>query len=129
MINRLRNYSNVSFSKFSAKDSLKIPMSYNISLIPTFGSEGTSLSLLESMACYCVPIASNVGGLTNVILDGYNGFLVNPTANEFCEKIEFLISNKTELKVMGDNARKTIEVSFSFMKWKSKWEDIIKTID
>ena len=129
MINRLKNYSNVSFSKFSVKDALKIPMSYNISLIPTFGSEGTSLSLLESMACYCVPIVSNVGGLTNVILDGYNGFLVNPTANEFCEKIEFLINNKTELKVMGDNARKTIEVSFSFMKWKSKWEDIIKMID
>ena len=129
MVKRLKNYSNVSISKFSAKDSLKIPMSYNISLIPTFGSEGTSLSLLESMACYCVPIVSNVGGLTNVILDGYNGFLVNPTSNEFCEKIEFLINNKTNLKLMGDNARKTVEVSFSFTKWKSKWEDVIKTID
>ena len=126
LIEKVGNYDNVTISSYNAENSLEIQLKYNISLIPTFGSEGTSLSLIESMACGCVPIASNVGGMTNVIIDEYNGFLVNPTTKEFCEKIEFLIDNDSEMRKMSKNARATIENGFSFQKWQKKWQEVIK---
>jgi len=123
---KLKNYKNVTISSFSSEEALEIPLSYSISLIPTYGSEGTSLSLIESMACGCVPIASNIGGMTNVILDGYNGFLVSPNSKEFCNKLEFLINNQQDLEVMSRNARYSIEKSFSFKKWANQWNEVIK---
>jgi glycosyltransferase involved in cell wall biosynthesis len=41
-------------------------------------SEGFSNSLLEAMACGCCPVASNVGGLPEMITHGESGFLVEP---------------------------------------------------
>lgn len=122
----LGGYDNVLISKFSTKDSTKIPLEYNISIIPTIASEGTSLSLIESMACGCVPIASNVGGMTNVVLDSYNGFLVNPDSTEFINKLEYLILNPQELNRMSINSRETIIHSFSFKKWKNEWLEVFK---
>jgi glycosyltransferase involved in cell wall biosynthesis len=37
--------------------------------------EGLPVTLLESLAVGCVPICTPVGGIVNVIQDGYNGFL------------------------------------------------------
>ena len=50
----------------------------DISIIPTLHSEGTSFTCLESMASQLPIIASNVGGLGNLIIDGFNGILINP---------------------------------------------------
>jgi glycosyltransferase involved in cell wall biosynthesis len=119
------NFKNVTISSYDTENTLEILKTYDISLIPTIGSEGTSLSLLESMACGCVPIASNIGGMTNVIIDGYNGFLVNPIAKDFCEKIDYLINNKIEIEMLSNNARVSVEHGFSFQVWKSKWQQVL----
>ncbi|WP_420491566.1 glycosyltransferase [Neobacillus drentensis] len=52
------------------------------------GSEGTSLSLLEAMAAKCAEIATNVGGMTNIILDNYNGLIINPDESELYLALE-----------------------------------------
>ncbi len=38
-------------------------------------SDGTALSLLEAMACGCVPVVSNIVSNRSWVLDGVNGFL------------------------------------------------------
>ena len=61
---------------------------------PSF-SEGISTTILESMACKTVIVASNVGGNLELIQDQESGILVEPTNPEiFCEKIIELISDK-----------------------------------
>lgn len=45
-------------------------------------SDGTPMSLLEGMACGCVPIASDLPSLREWITDGVNGFLVEPRDEE-----------------------------------------------
>jgi len=62
---------------------------------PSF-SEGISTTILESMACQTVIIASNVGGNLELIKDQESGILVEPTNHEmFCKKIIELISDKS----------------------------------
>ncbi|QOD59677.1 glycosyltransferase family 4 protein [Polaribacter haliotis] len=124
--NKFQKFKNVKISSYNPNNALETLLKYDISIIPTIGSEGTSLSLLESMACGCVPIATNVGGMTNVVIDGYNGFLVNPIAKEFCEKIDYLIKNKSEMEELSNNARLSVEKGFSFQIWKKKWEQVLK---
>jgi len=50
----------------------------DIVVIPSTYSEGTSLSCLEALASGCAVVATDVGGLTNLILPRYNGLLVPP---------------------------------------------------
>jgi glycosyltransferase involved in cell wall biosynthesis len=62
---------------------------------PSF-SEGISTTILESMACKTVIIASNVGGNLELIKDQESGILVEPTNHKiFCEKIIELMSDKS----------------------------------
>lgn len=122
---KFKSYGNVTISSYTADKAHETLSLYDISLIPTIGSEGTSLSLLESMACGCAPIASNVGGMTNIILDGYNGFLVNPNVKEFIEKIEDLINKPETLHFIKNNALTTVREGFSFELWEKKWKSVI----
>lgn len=127
--NKFLNNSNVTFMTFAHEDSLKVHSKHHISLIPTLGSEGTSLSLLESMTSGCVPIVSNVGGMTNIILNEFNGFIVNPNTNEFVSKLEILIKEETIRKTMSKNAKLSADSSFNYDIWKSKWLTLIKKIE
>jgi len=121
-------YNNVVIDKYSSKEALQIFKKYHISLIPTIGSEGTSFSLIESMSAGCIPLATNVGGMTNVVLDGFNGYLLNPKTEDFIDKIFYLIENKDEISKISKNALKTVEMGFSHDKWADKWQNLIDKI-
>ena len=122
---RLSQYENVSFISYASEQSLKIHSEHDIAVVPSLYSEGTSLSLLEAMAAGCAVISTNVGGMTNIILDGFNGLMIRPVAHELQKAIEKLL-NETELRVrLAENARKTVEVSFSFEKWKEAWKHVL----
>jgi glycosyltransferase involved in cell wall biosynthesis len=99
----------------------------DIALIPTKATEGTSLSCLEAMASGCAVIATPVGGLTDLIIDGYNGILIKPTSSNLIEAIEYLLNNEDERQRMGKNAKKVAE-AFDIERWKQKWEKVIKQV-
>lgn len=108
-------------------DEDSMPLIYqrtDIVLIPTLYSEGTSLSCIEAMACGCAIIASNVGGLPNLIINNYNGILINPNVNELKYSIERLINDKNLRKTLGNNAR-LVSQSFSKKSWEEHWEKCI----
>ena len=97
----------------------------DITLIPTTINEGTSLSCLEAMATGNAIIASNVGGLSDLLIDNYNGLLINPPNTlELQEAVERLINDKNLRQRLGNNA---VQVAQSFDKksWKKKWINII----
>lgn len=106
---------------FGAIDNSKMPDIINkndIILIPSVNisnvEEATSIAAIEAMACGKPVIASDIGGLKEIITDGYNGFLVpekDPKA--IAEKIKYIISNPEIAKKIGENARRTVEEKFS----------------
>ncbi|MBR2140989.1 MAG: glycosyltransferase family 4 protein [Rickettsiales bacterium] len=99
----------------------------DISIIPTLYSEGTSLSCLEAQACGNVVIATNIGGLPNLIIDGYNGILINPNPQELMDALDRVLSDIEFREYLSKNA---INVAKSFDKqiWNSRWKKIFKEI-
>jgi glycosyltransferase involved in cell wall biosynthesis len=82
--------------------------------------EGAPTVLLESMACGCPPIATKVGFIPNIIEQGKNGEIIPIGKPDILtDRILSLLQNKSALKSMGIEARKTVENRFS-------WETIGK---
>lgn len=50
----------------------------DVFVLPSLSGEGMPLTILEAMACGICTIASDVGGVSEIIADGDNGFLVMP---------------------------------------------------
>lgn len=100
--------------------------SMDIVLIPTKCAEGTSLSCLEAMASGRAVIAGCTGGLTDLIIDGYNGLLLRPlTAHSLMDAIRRLVDDAGERRRLGTNAYKTA-LAFSLEKWKARWAQVIQ---
>lgn len=126
MKNRLEKYSSVKFITYESKDSPFIHKDQDIAVVPTLGSEGTSLSLLEAMASGCAVVCTNVGGMTNIVLDGYNGMMTNPDEHCIYNAIVKLIDDPALMKTIQKNAFDTVKQAFSLEKWTNKWCDVIK---
>ena len=124
----LSNCSNVTFTSFAADESIAFHSDFDIAVVPTVGSEGTSLSLLEAMAAGCAVVSTNVGGITNVLIDGYNGSIVNATEEDIYLAVEELICDKTKREIYKQKAKETVNHSFSKVKWEALWLAIIKNI-
>lgn len=100
----------------------------DISLMPTLYAEGTSLSCLEAQACGNVVISTNIGGLPNLIIDGYNGLLINPLGFELMNALDKVISNKTLQMNLSSNAVKVAE-AFDKKIWENRWGELLKRRD
>lgn len=123
-------YSNISITKYKAQESLAFHRQYDIAIIPTIGSEGTSFSLLEAMAAGLVPVCTHVGGMTNIILDGFNGLFVRPeSSSDIVERLKLLAENRDLLTRISCNAQATIDHSFSFSVWEKRWNEAIDKIE
>ncbi|MWC28291.1 glycosyltransferase [Paenibacillus sp. MMS18-CY102] len=96
----------------------------NIVLIPTLHSEGTSLSCLEACATGNTIISTRVGGLTDIIIDRFNGLLISPDQDELERAIITCLDDPAYAAELGRNA---LAVSKAFNKtvWKESWKSLI----
>ncbi len=69
-------------------------------------TEGLGVVLIEGAACGKPLIGSNVGGISDVIVDGFNGYLVDQmNAKMIAEKIDNIFENQEIIIQMGNNSR------------------------
>ncbi|WP_143094091.1 glycosyltransferase family 4 protein [Caldicoprobacter faecalis] len=123
-----KNNPNVNFIKYDGEKSIDVHQEYDIAVVPSICSEGTSLSLLEAMASKCAVIATNVGGITNIVLDNYNALLINPNVQELFQALEKLIVNKELRERLAENAYQTVYHAFNSELWEKKWTELFKEI-
>lgn len=77
-------------------------------LLPTI-TEGTPLSLIEAMSCGRTAVATDVGGIEELLVDNENGFLsLAPTVKLFDEAMERMWQKRQDLEELGKNAFKYI---------------------
>ncbi|MGR5540565.1 glycosyltransferase family 4 protein [Vibrio campbellii] len=79
-------------------------------------SEGLPLSLIESMSYRKPIVASNVGGVCELIEDGVTGYLIPPSDPKVLSQVIFDVLSKTkrELETMGDNSYEKYRNEFNF---------------
>jgi glycosyltransferase involved in cell wall biosynthesis len=113
-----RNFYSKSFDDMPA-----VYQNCDIAVVPSIGCEGTSYSAIEAMACGLPVVTTYVGGLNQLVIDGYNGMVVNPFYEEIRNAIKYLLDNPAERKRMGENARKVAE-QMNRDKWERKWMEV-----
>lgn len=117
---------NVDITSYKANESIQFHRNYDIAVIPTIGSEGTSFSLLEAMSAGLVVICTTVGGMTNVILDRFNGLFARPgVASDIISILEELYRTPNLRQALGSNAQDTISFAFSLEQWQHRWNKVI----
>lgn len=76
----------------------EILMDANCLILPSL-HEGLSYAVLEAMASKCIPIANNIKGISELIDDGINGFLVNDNAIQDYKDVIVMIDNMPKSKL------------------------------
>lgn len=76
--------------------------------------EGLPISIIEAMRAGMPIIASDVGGVNELVQDGVNGFLI-PRGNisELVEKLKYIIHHRERIKSMGAASRKIYEEEYT----------------
>jgi len=101
----------------------------HIFLFPTRREEGHPMTLSEAFCSGLPVIASDIGGLSESIENGKNGFLVKVgDVKEFVKLIEMLYQNPNKLKAMSFAAREKGLQDFSKSSMIQKYVKLIKDL-
>lgn len=88
-------------------------------LINTSTTEGLPVSMMEAMSFSIPVLATDVGGVSEIVRDGFNGILIDEsfTDEELAQKIkEIILSSREERETMRKNARFFWEENFDAEK-------------
>ncbi len=105
----------------------KLPLA-DVMLLPS-ELESFGLAALEAMACEVVPIATDAGGVPEVIDHGKTGFLapVGDVESMARHAIEIL-SDEDKLREMGKRARQSAQARFCSTRIIPKYEDCYREV-
>lgn len=102
----------------------------NVTVVPSIFYEPYGLVILESFRDSTPVIASNIGGIPELIEHGYNGILFEPgSVVELKDALENLIENPSELKRLGEGAfesAKKYDINANIIKLQELYEQLIK---
>ncbi len=88
----------------------------DISVLTSF-NEGTPVSIIESLASGVPVVTTNVGGISDIITNGHEGFLTEvDNDREFADKLIELIQSPEKRRAMGQAGRKSVETRFDFRR-------------
>lgn len=95
----------------------------------TSKSEGGPIAIWEAMSMQLPVVTTKVGGTTEFIISGYNGFLCKiGNVSEITKKIEILLKNKILRYNLGLRARKTAVRHLDYKKISKKYEKVYEHI-
>jgi polysaccharide pyruvyl transferase CsaB len=97
----------------------------DITIIPTLYSEGTSLSCLEALASGNAVIATNIGGLPDLVISGHNGILIEPQAHALEGAIRKLINDPDLRRKIGERGL-NVARAFNLERWREAWGSLLE---
>ncbi|WP_417885233.1 glycosyltransferase family 4 protein [Zunongwangia sp.] len=122
---------NVEFlGKRYGSDKEKIFLSSSLFVFPTFYKNETfGIVNLEAMNAGIPIISTDEGAISDLIENGYNGFLIEKQNSEIlAEKIYYLYCNKDIAHQMGLNGRKKLLAEFTIEKFEKKLLNCLQNI-
>lgn len=110
-------------------DIYKVWQSIDIAVVPSTEPEPFGMVAIEAMLAKKAVIASNHGGLSEIIDNMKTGFLITPNSEqELRITIEKLINNHDLRKEMGENGYEKVMSHFSVEKYVKSFEKLFKKI-
>lgn len=125
--NRLEKYIKIHGFK-SHKEVIEMIRRADIA-VQTSISEGLSVFIQESVFLGKAIVATNVGGTHEIVIDDFNGYLVEPKNHQqLAEKIDILLSNRDKIELFSKNSLKIADNKLSLEDNMKKVVDIYKEI-
>jgi glycosyltransferase involved in cell wall biosynthesis len=109
------------------RDIPELLRTFDIFVMTSF-SEGTSLALLEAMACGLPVIVSDVGGNGNIISHGENGFLFDVTSLETLRHHVLELYNDAEKRLRLGSRAKIVREKYSIQSMVGRYHDLYLSI-
>lgn len=108
-----------SSQKFSELDTA------DIFLLPSIYGEGLPMAILEAMAAGCVVVASEMASVAAVIMDGDNGYLVEPgNVEQLVSRLKMILSSRPDWKPVQAAAVETVRTGFAIEGYIERLEAI-----
>jgi glycosyltransferase involved in cell wall biosynthesis len=97
-------------------------------VLPSY-DEGLPIAVLEAMGAGLAIVSTPVGGIPEVVKDGYNGFLINPgDVKVLAEKLMILSSDPTLREIMGKRSREIAEHKLDVKPYVQKLVALYKSL-
>lgn len=121
------HYSNLRWLKCSFDEMPEVYRQVDLAVIPTKAAEGTSLAALEALASGLPIVTTVVGGLPNLVIDGYNGFFIDFNVERLHTKLAAVLQSDKLREVVGRNARETA-LAFDISIWQERWRALLREV-
>ncbi len=95
------------------KDMPEIYSSLDVNVLTSL-NEGTPVTLIEAMASGCPVVATDVGGVSDLVTHGENGYLVNSfNVDEFANHLIILLNDSAKAGKMGEMGCQRVKEVFN----------------
>jgi glycosyltransferase involved in cell wall biosynthesis len=92
-------------------------------------SEAFGLTIVEAMSSNCIVIASNTGGINEIIRNNFNGFLFEANNVSMLKEIILeLINKRYDVEMIRNNARKNVKKKYSVELMSYNYDKILREI-
>lgn len=95
----------------------------NIFMLPS-NYEGLPMVIIEAMSHGCPVVASNVGGISEIVTNGENGYVVSNTAEEFAERIAHILASNEREGQFSQAAQQTYARQLTVDRMAERYLDI-----
>ncbi|NPV72081.1 MAG: glycosyltransferase family 4 protein [Firmicutes bacterium] len=119
---------NVRFEWHTPDEMPEVYRQADIAVIPTRAAEGTSLACLEAMASGLPVVATPAGGLPQLIVHGYNGWLVDLNHGSLVPALAYLAKDPKLRALFGKRNREIAVAAFDIRRWRAAWRRALREV-
>jgi phosphatidyl-myo-inositol dimannoside synthase len=99
----------------------------DIFALPSTG-EGFGLVFLEAMAFGKPVVGANAGGIPDVVEDGREGLLIEPSVLALSCALKKFLCDRAFCRELGEQAKERVSRDFTFEKFQQRLSDIVESI-
>jgi glycosyltransferase involved in cell wall biosynthesis len=100
----------------------------DIFVLPSL-SEGLPMSVLEAMGCGLPVVATRVGGIPEVVVDGQTGLLVaSEDAQQLARALETLVQQEDTRMTLGQQGRMRVVTHFSLHRMVQEYQTLYESL-